>query len=554
MLYCMAIMRLVNGTVETIRKKSMKRGKRNISIAEAAATINIPRMLVDIRHEGSHRDLPSLRLVRLASIKALDWLKSYYWEPQKNAISFQNDVTASVRKEIKSRLRELAFRLKTKQATRSSSILVKRKLVKHGERYSGCTKFLFHKAGKLQSSKIAGSRKKITKPLNALVRFYSTYPSEVISVLSEFLLKASDFSYLVELPENQVSNGAEHLHCVFDDWKSLITKLSNKEPELLLTLLKAVLEMIETREAIKYESGGTHLKPDYRAEIRAIEKLSNLFEWLVGNLKGLKPILSKEPAASEPESSPAALYLPKAALVELLRKCLLVSSPGNRQLMASAQVLAHMTRNGSLVQKLNKLSLLGGSNLDFPEENTSLVSSEDFLTLQMDSISQAARKLDFVKRHRVQGNVLKTPTQVDAGNKKRWAVAKSWNPCPIGMLSRDLSSSGRLPVLHCDDDDDDEEEEVLKSSDDKVVLKSSEGKRRWELNQCNRKREADCAVELLDYSSLKKMRGTEEGGGLDGEDEISSGGVKGKLMIGGVWKKIGEEELLAIASAIRILV
>ncbi|KAM3221665.1 hypothetical protein P3L10_020935 [Capsicum annuum] len=63
MLYCMAIMRLVNGVVEKTRKKA------EISIAEAVNAIGIPRMLVDVRHEGSHRDLPSLQLVRVASTK-----------------------------------------------------------------------------------------------------------------------------------------------------------------------------------------------------------------------------------------------------------------------------------------------------------------------------------------------------------------------------------------------------------------------------------------------------------------------------------------------------
>ncbi|KAI3750525.1 hypothetical protein L2E82_21165 [Cichorium intybus] len=39
-----------------------------------------------------------------------------------------------------------------------------------------------------------------------------------------------------------------------DDWKPLIMKLSNKEPEMLLSFLKANLQMIETRDALEYES------------------------------------------------------------------------------------------------------------------------------------------------------------------------------------------------------------------------------------------------------------------------------------------------------------
>lgn len=44
MLYCMAIMRLVNCVVEKTRKKN------EVSIAEAADAIGIPRSLIDIRH------------------------------------------------------------------------------------------------------------------------------------------------------------------------------------------------------------------------------------------------------------------------------------------------------------------------------------------------------------------------------------------------------------------------------------------------------------------------------------------------------------------------
>ncbi|GMP91505.1 hypothetical protein CsSME_00042180 [Camellia sinensis var. sinensis] len=131
MLYCMAIVRLVNGVVEKTRKKT------EVSIAEAADAINIPRMLIDIRHEGSHRDLPSLRLVRLASIKALDWLKSYYWELRKKAIPFQSDGIGSLRKEIKYRLCELAFWLKIKHTKGSSSSLAKGKRTKHCEQLCG---------------------------------------------------------------------------------------------------------------------------------------------------------------------------------------------------------------------------------------------------------------------------------------------------------------------------------------------------------------------------------------------------------------------------------
>lgn len=106
---------------------------------------------------------------------------------------------------------------------------------------------------------VTGFMRQITKALKHLVRLYSSYSSEVVSVLVELLLKASDSSDFTELPkDDQVSHSTESTDRVwsaFDDWKPVIAKLSKKEPELLLTLTKGALEMIDTQEAMKHESG-----------------------------------------------------------------------------------------------------------------------------------------------------------------------------------------------------------------------------------------------------------------------------------------------------------
>lgn len=66
-------------------------------------------------------------LTRCTQFQALDWLKAYYWEPQKMAIPYPNDRNTNFGKEIKSKIRELAFCLDVKQATKSSSPVVKGK-------------------------------------------------------------------------------------------------------------------------------------------------------------------------------------------------------------------------------------------------------------------------------------------------------------------------------------------------------------------------------------------------------------------------------------------
>ncbi|XP_031268345.1 uncharacterized protein LOC116126810 [Pistacia vera] len=505
MLYCMAILRLVNCVVEKTRRKS------EFSIAEAAAAIGIPRKLIDVRHEGSHRDLPALQVVRDCSDKALDWLKAYYWEPQKKQIPFQRDSTADIRRDIQSKFQELAFCLKYKENTQVGSSLVK---------------------GKRSKKKVAGC-------LKTLVQLYSSFSSEIVSVLLEFLLNALDFSNL-EFQNN--SHAVQNIPMAFNDWKPVLTRFSHKEPELLLTLLHTVLDMIGDAEANKYKTGQRNqTSSEYKTETRPVEHLSYLFAWLVGLLRRLKPLQNTDPAA-EFKVSAAGKNIPNAVLVKLLRKCLLVLPTGNKLLMDSAMQFAQLLGNTSLLEKLNKLSSIYSPHIDFNEENSSSLLSFKKLVLQHDDfIHQAAKKLELVKRLRMKSKVLNTADgKVETSN--RWAVAKSYNSCPIGMLPRDLGSAGCLPILVCYD---------KKQSEPDL----SERKERWELSLYSSKREASFNIQMLDNSRVKKMKATVEGCEMNNNKNVSSfEGAEGHLMIGGVWKKVGEEELHSIESGVRILV
>ncbi|KAK1556858.1 hypothetical protein Q3G72_013515 [Acer saccharum] len=146
------------------------------------------------------------------------------------------------------------------------------------------------------------------------------------------------------------------------------------------------------------------------------------------------------------------------------------------------------------------------------------MTTKNLLIWQEDSICDAAKKLEFVKQKRKKSKI-KTMSNADVGALNTWVVVKSWNSCPIGMLPRDVGSYGCLPVLDYDDNK-------------QAGPEPSEWKEMWELKQCSDKREAS-------YD----------------EDVFRAGGAaKGRLMIGGFWKKVGEEELQAIESGVRILV
>ncbi|XP_020207412.1 pre-rRNA-processing protein las1 isoform X2 [Cajanus cajan] len=514
MLYCMAIMRLVNGVIEKTRKKEVA------SIAVAADAIGIPRMLIDIRHEGSHRELPSLKIVRSASIKALDWLKSYYWEPQSKAIPFQGEGLGEVKKEIKSKIRELAICLKVNGSAQSSSSLLKGKRVKHGELLFGRNKLLSLMVGKSQMSRTGGPKKQISKILKYVLRLYSSFSSEIVSVLLEYLLKALSSSEL-EGNADDASNGLTTQN-VLADWKLILLKLCNKEPEILLNLLKEVLDMIETRENMKYAEDNPNIGISHsRPEIQQRDYLSSLFAWLVG-------ILSKVPSA--------AANMPKRVLHELLRKCLLISRLCNKQLVDSALQLAELMNDSYLKEKVRKFSLISLSNLDSADDQSSLLTSKNILKFE-ESILEATKKLELVKQQIMKN---KKPTAMDCDTKKSqtWTLAKSWNPCPIGMLPRTVGSSGYLPVLNVIDDE--KQNQLLES------------KENWKLIPHGNKRDATLDLPQLDNSTVKKMRKTKEFS--ESNNELPMQVVKGCLLVGGVLKKLTEEELLAIESSVRILV
>ncbi|KAL1532300.1 hypothetical protein AAHA92_32327 [Salvia divinorum] len=529
MLYCMAIVRLVNGVVEKTREKN------KISIGEAADAIGIPRMLIDIRHEGSHRDLPSLQLVRLASTKALDWLISYYWEPQAKAIPVQNNKTANLRKEIKRSLREVSLCLKAKQMSKLSSAHVKGKRLKPTELLPARSKFLFLAAGKSSHSNSAGSKKLFVKAMKNALRLYSSFSTELVYLLLEYLLNAMETSNLTEHSEDpQFVGSTQNNSTAFDDWKSVVLKLSRKEPELLIILSQAVLEKIETNETMNWKTGD-HQSPVDSAKARRSELLSYLFEWLVENLKTLKPVGSKESA--ETKASKMEKHLPRATVLGLLQRCLLASMHSNKQLAASAVTLAQLAGGSSLIQKLKKLALLEQPAI--LEANSTGLNDQTFLSQQEYSILEAKEKLESIKLQRMQRRH-EQPGLGKIGTKRRWSVAKSWTPCPIGMLPHTIGFSGKLPAL-----------DRVESHGEAVVTVS--GIKEVSDKESNGKREAEVSTEKMDWTPVKKVA-VEAVCRVQNESDSTAQGIRGHLMIDGVWKKVEDRELFDIASAIKLMI
>ncbi|WOL10935.1 hypothetical protein Cni_G19695 [Canna indica] len=517
MLYSMAIIRLVNCFVAHKKTK--------FSISELADAVGIPRVLVDIRHESSHRDLPSLQLVRHASIKALEWLKDNYWEPQK-------DVIPDVRKEIRSRLLEMTYYLKTKNSEKSSSGVKRKYLIGSGMLRAG-NKLSSQITAMLQSSKSNGSAKMVSKIAKIIARLYSSYPSEVVSVLLElFQLQIHGLSESID--SNSYVGSPESTNSA-NDLKIIVDKLSSRRPRLLLSLLRNVLEMIEIRLS-KNQNGEFNIQlSKNQAEIHYMTNLCSLIPWLIKNLKllnnsGLVELIDETEVLPIHKNN-----TPKVSVRKLLQKCLTLSVLGDKHLLDSVLLLVEMTRDAPLKERLKKLPLLSLKDLDHLEGSTYL-DTESMLLQEENIIRHEEEKLVAMKLKLKSHN--KSMVGAEGGDSDKvgtWTVAKSWIACPIGMLPCSFSSTPVLPVL------------------DKLnnALKSDAGLDKEKHLNCLGTN--DCQTELLEHGNpIKKLKTPSQVKCIYLPQETCP--LEGRLFINGTWTKVSEEELQIVQSDIRILV
>eukprot|EP00049_Salpingoeca_infusionum_P004437 m.79303 g.79303 ORF g.79303 m.79303 type:complete len:555 (+) comp12564_c0_seq2:134-1798(+) len=80
--YSLAIIRFINGFSDANQTRFMAR-----AMNQTTAELQIPEYIVDLRHEATHKALPSLQLLRVACLDSLKWLRTKYWVEQYDCMS-----------------------------------------------------------------------------------------------------------------------------------------------------------------------------------------------------------------------------------------------------------------------------------------------------------------------------------------------------------------------------------------------------------------------------------------------------------------------------------
>ncbi|KAK4038796.1 Las1-like protein, partial [Parachaetomium inaequale] len=72
--YSAAFSRFVTGLLDSHQDK-----QRKMSMYDVAKSVGLPATFVELRHQATHEQLPSLTRLRAAARKALEWIWEYYW-------------------------------------------------------------------------------------------------------------------------------------------------------------------------------------------------------------------------------------------------------------------------------------------------------------------------------------------------------------------------------------------------------------------------------------------------------------------------------------------
>jgi hypothetical protein len=85
LLYSIVIVRSVNGIVEPNQQSYFAQ-----SISVIAERLGLPGWIVELRHDATHKQLPSLSVLRAAGEYLLNWYQQNYWDPQLNLLQTLN--------------------------------------------------------------------------------------------------------------------------------------------------------------------------------------------------------------------------------------------------------------------------------------------------------------------------------------------------------------------------------------------------------------------------------------------------------------------------------
>jgi ribosomal biogenesis protein LAS1 len=274
------------------------------------------------------------------------------------------------------------------------------------------------------------------------------------------------------------------------------------------------------------ESYGCRLDDPFK-----VKRLCSLVLWLVTNIKELKNsgylgliheigVLSSEKNA-----------VPRFCLAKLLQKLLSLSTTGERCIIHSALLLIEMVNNNNVREKLRKLPVLSLERLG----KVSSLSESRTIPSEQESIENVTEMMEMLKSQLKMRTNACSAENGSEGLSKRWSIVKSWTPCPIGTVPCSFSSTTVLPAFDVADDE----------------LENAMVEQHENLEDHHFKKFETRSEELEDERMLEVSTPSREYEIPDMAELMFP--LKGRLLVGGVWKQMTGEELQFMKSEMKIL-
>ncbi|EFJ36451.1 hypothetical protein SELMODRAFT_404471 [Selaginella moellendorffii] len=581
LMYAMSIMRLINGVVDD--KKNFRFG----SVATRACQAELPHLLVSIRHDSAHGELPAISLLRMASKQALEWLKAFYWQRQRTTLH-------AARAHLKALLMEYVTMLQ--------------------KSYVPCEDLSGH--DKRQLKRVRHDRDLL---LQKLIKASLAVPQEIVSILIDDALLEKDDANNEDQMETTGSN-TRKLASVEDlSWKFAINKLSLAMPQILPMLALGITRRLAGLGAIADGTGYSAISED-GAKVAKISsdleanKLTDWLEWLLERKE--KRVTVKPEMEIYLENGGVHGQISQELTRELLSTCLKQELQHKVKLRLVKLVgdVYYAEKTSQLAQKLCQFqtpatTITNGNGQDLgddgearvvqsPAELNSLESrltemkrtqQEIILTTGNIKCSGAeeerrgATRDERTRREQDEQQSGEEDGLHNGSQRQRWTLARNWQACAIGMLPSSCYFGGVRPSWLvecskelCSDSSSWEDVEEKVTCTTLTVMKDQDTRKKQKI--CDEEEEEDplgtftvawdvekgSEVLVINERTSLQVPGDDAGGGGGNASDKNGNGkeccheqavvsIKGCLLVNGKLQVVGPEVLTAIQREIHVL-
>lgn len=438
MQYSLAVVRMVNGIADSSQK-----GRVAASVASLAAAACLPRLLVDLRHEATHNELPSLPALQLAAHHALDWLRTNYWQRQKEHVDVNRTKISKL----------VGDYVASHMAAASKAAAVAAAVAQLPEDSGSSDDFGPSEtpAGPVSGEYNVAAARKLRQSL--LTELRVAVPRPAAGLLIDGLLEAqkaasSDVPFAVVA--RALTHAMKHLQ---EGWPQL-TVLLLESAALALSPSSNVLASqekdstsptnVDTDWDLWLEVLGPVDGPPFLPETAARSILATTLTSFSAHAQSR---LLRWAAGDNPSGEDSTESRQISALHRLLNLALRhVKDQGLearcRQLVASYEI--EEERDAGANDAIGTTFFAGNHNGPLSGSNPSAPTSEMQHSSQVSLVAHrdAKRKRDDKK---LLGD--EEGDQDDDASTPRWKICKEWLPCALGMIPSAVDPNGKLPCL-----------------------------------------------------------------------------------------------------------